>query len=439
MAYPTKDMSKIYAFDSDETEQQGCQVCCRYSDSMRILCHQGHSTCPDCADSVDNCPVCRSELLPTGPRGFPINLQLNSQIKETKVKCTYHAMGCQHVCGLLNMGSHVAECNYEKVRCGFSCEGCVWEGPRIELAKHMADDKAHPGMALMVAFSNRDAINGIVGSLSNIAGDVTAIKDRPVSSGGGLSYYSTQREISDICGVVRNLERNDNSLRRDLELADRKMQDLVEENETIKGMLRNVLEELRSIRSDSSANNMTSTERMISVRDAINYNSDALVHSVATTKGVIQDALDRIPQKRGAKGDNTVEAKRRRMEELEDAAALEIASRRQDWERQVREAREEEEAKTAGEAGAGSSVAQGGFQPMGSHMTDAEEAETDWAAGANFGGSGSGSGGPRRVILDDDDDDDELPMPVPANGPNSPSYSPTSPSYSPTSPSYNPN
>ena len=47
MAYPIKDMSQIFAFDADETEQQGCQVCCRYTDDMRILCHQGHSTCPD--------------------------------------------------------------------------------------------------------------------------------------------------------------------------------------------------------------------------------------------------------------------------------------------------------------------------------------------------------------------------------------------------------
>ena len=67
---------------------------------------------------------------------------------------------------------------------------------------------------------------------------------------------------------------------------------------------------------------------------------------------------------------------------------------------------------------------------------DGEEAEVDWTAGANNHYS---SGSVRRVIIDDDDDDDELPVPVPANGPNSPSYSPTSPSYSPTSPSYNPN
>jgi len=206
------------------------------------------------------------------------------------------------------------------------------------------------------------------------------------------------------------------------------------ENQTIKGMLRNVLEELRSIRSDNSVNNLTNTERINQVRDAINYNSDALVHSVSTTKGIIQDALDRIPQKRGAKGDNTAEAKRRRIEELEDAAALEIASRRREWERQVRETREEEEAKASGETGAASSLGAGG---IGTRMADEEEAEVDWTAGANVGGSGS----VRRVIIDDDDDEEEdLPSaaaaPSAAAEPTSPSYRPVSPSYSPTSPSY---
>jgi hypothetical protein len=433
MAYPINDTSKIYAFDADETDQQGCQVCCKFVDDMRVLCHQGHSTCPDCADYVDNCPVCRSELLPSGPRGLPLNLQLNQSIKETKVKCSYYAMGCQHVCGLLQMGSHVAECNYERVKCGFSCEGCVWEGPRMELAKHMADEKVHPGMALKIATYNRDAINGIISSLSNLSGDVTAIKDLPVNSGGGINY-STTREISDIHGIVRNMERNLMTLGRDLDHANSKIVDVLGENRIIKGMLRGVLEELRAIRSDNSVNNLTNTERINQVRDAINYNSDALVHSVSTTKGIIQDALDRIPQKRGAKGDNTAEAKRRRIEELEDAAALEIASRRREWERQVRETREEEEAKASGETGAASSLGAGG---IGTRMADEEEAEVDWTAGANVGGSGS----VRRVIIDDDDDEEEdLPSaaaaPSAAAEPTSPSYRPVSPSYSPTSPSY---
>ena len=289
----------------------------------------------------------------------------------------------------------------------------------------MADEKAHPGMALKIAASNRDAINGIVGSLFSIGVDVTAIKDRPVTASSDNGATSAQRELF---SIVRALERESANSRRKLQDAVHTINSLNDENSEMKGMLQTVLTELRSMRSDSSANNVMFAERMTSVRDSINFNSDTLVHAVSTTKGLLQDSLDRLPKKRGAKGENTAEAKRRRMEELDEQAALEVASRREEWERQVREAREEETEEANQGTEAGSSVGFGhAFSGFGTRMTDDEEADVDWTASS------------ARVIVEDNEGDDEGAHDGLAP-PSSPSYqyAPTSPTYSPTSPTYSP-
>merc|ERR1712210_167128 len=60
-----------------------CPVCYHTINSVPIYqCHNGHVVCKDCHPKLENCPICRDDLLCDGPIR---NLKLEEIVKNLKV------------------------------------------------------------------------------------------------------------------------------------------------------------------------------------------------------------------------------------------------------------------------------------------------------------------------------------------------------------------
>ena len=440
-----------YTMDSETIEKMRCGVCFTEraeGDEERVsICWEGHTVCRKCSKKLSSCCFCRSDLLEVGSEGFPKNRELNEVINNTKVICENHKNGCEHICLLPAMKDHVGMCNNRVVSCDLSACGCTWRGLAKDLPAHLADTGAHVGFPLKLAVNTRDAIESIsnrVGEITEacqgLAEEIKALKNRnaPVTS------YTHERDISDLVSATYSLKQSAFSHRRELEAVEVSVKSLRDDNESLNNKLDKVLDEMCTIRT----NNGTAThfpdalaavykDAMNGVRDELRFLGEMMLHTASTNKGHLQDALDRIPQKRGLKGEQTASAKRLRQEQLNAAAEQEVTRRRLEWERQVREARAEEEEEAAAEGGAGSSYADeakdGGGGEYADEANDGGGEEYAAAFRAPFSGtvaSASPAHG-RRIILDDDSDESEEEL---LEGP--PGYAPTSPPWRPTSPPY---